>query len=63
MACWGDPGEASVAFFSGSEGLFDISEIDFALEAPVARGGTVSLTVELETPGAARVTFGWAIAR
>lgn len=52
-----------MAFFSGSEGLFDISEIDFALEAPVARGGTVSLTVELETPGAARVTFGWAIAR
>lgn len=59
--CCGDPGGASVVFFFGGEDeLFDLGEIEFAVEWAVAASCTASVT--LTTAGAAALTFGWEVA-
>ncbi len=51
--------EASIAFFFGEQGLFDLGEILFGLEWPIAPGWTGSLAVSLETSGGASFVVGW----
>ncbi|MCX6093080.1 MAG: hypothetical protein NTX23_09475 [Candidatus Bipolaricaulota bacterium] len=49
----------AVAFFFGNDGPFDLGEIDFAVERPVAPGWTASLAVVLKTASGTSVALGW----
>lgn len=52
-------GEASVAFFFGDANLFDLGEVLFGLEWPIASGWTATVSLGLETSGGVSLTLGW----
>ena len=54
-----DPGEGSVAFFFGDDGLFDLGEVLAQVILPLADHFTIALDVEIPATGSPTITFGW----
>ena len=57
--CCGEPGEGSIAFLFGDDGLFDLGEVLAELAIPVLDTMTVRVGLSLPTAGSPILTLGW----
>ncbi len=54
-----EPGEGSVAFFFGEDGLFDLGDVLAEIIVPLDDGLKIALTLELPVNGSPTISFGW----
>ena len=60
-SCCGPAGEGSLAFFFGTDNLFDLGEINAELILPITESLTFSLAIELPMTSTPIFTFGWQV--